>query len=365
MKLLYITNQISGAAGLERVLSIKASYLADTLNYEVHILTLNQNNTPLFYDFSDKLIYHDIPYKGTVFKSVFQYIKGIRQTIKKIKPDIILVCDDGLKGFYVPLFTNKPCPMVYERHVSIHVEQKKDKNNYFASIAQKIKHKLMLFGAKRYDAFVVLTRGNLKEWNLKNILVISNPLPFNTEITSKLNHKIVLAVGRQSYQKAYDRLLKSWHIVHKKHPDWNLEIYGKIDENLKLQTQANNLGIGDTVNFHKPVKNIEDKYEQASIYAMSSRFEGFGMVLIEAMSYGLPCVSFDCPYGPSDIITDYKDGILIENGNIQSFADAIIKLIENQSLRQDMGENAQVKAQNYVPEKIMQKWDALFKSLKQ
>lgn len=125
------------------------------------------------------------------------------------------------------------------------------------------------------------------------------------------------------------------------------------------------MGIGDTVNFHKPVKNIEDKYEQASIYAMSSRFEGFGMVLIEAMSYGLPCVSFDCPYGPSDIITDYKDGILIENGNIQSFADAIIKLIENQSLRQDMGENAQVKAQNYVPEKIMQKWDALFKSLKQ
>lgn len=363
MKLLYITNQISGAAGLERVLSIKASYLADELGYEVHILTLNQKNKPLFYNFSDKLIYHDIPIIGNIFTSFFQYINGIKNTIKQVKPDVISVCDDGLKGFYVPFFTNKPCPMIYERHVSIHVEQKKDNSSFLSSFVQKIKHKLMLNAAKKYDAFVVLTNGNLKEWDLNNLVVISNPLPFLSEKKSELNNKIVLAVGRQSYQKGYDRLLKSWQLVNKKHPDWKLKIYGKFDEQLNLKANSKNLGISGSVTFYKPVKNIEDKYNEASIYVMPSRFEGFGMVLIEAMSYGIPCVSFNCPYGPSDIISSNKDGILVENGNIEAFAESIIHLIENEDLRHNMGEKAKIKATHFLPEKIMAKWDDLFKSL--
>ncbi|MFD1613941.1 glycosyltransferase family 4 protein [Gelatiniphilus marinus] len=363
MKLLYITNQISGAAGLERVLSIKASYLADNLDYEVHILTLNQKNKPLFYNFSDKLIYHDIPIEGNTLAYFFKYIKGIKNTIKKVNPDVISVCDDGLKGFFVPFFTKKTCPMIYERHVSISVEQKQDKTSFFSSLANKLKHKLMLFAAKKYDAFVVLTNGNLKEWDLNNLMVISNPLPFSSEKKSDLNSKTVLAVGRQSYQKGYDRLLKSWQIVNKKHPDWKLDIYGKFDEQLHLRENSQTLGISKSVTFYKPVKNIEDKYKEASIYVMPSRFEGFGMVLIEAMSYGLPCVSFNCPYGPSDIISQYKDGILVENGDIDEFAKSISQLIENESLRRELGKNAQVKATHYLPEKIMAKWDGLFKSL--
>lgn len=363
MKLLYITNQICGAAGLERVLSIKASYLADKLDYEVHILTLNQRDNPLFYNFSNKLIYHDIVQNGNIVNSTFQYLKGIREIVKKINPEIISVCDDGLKGFFVPFFIKKPCPMIYERHVSKQVEVKNDKKNYFSSLFQKAKYTLMQFGAKKFDAFVVLTNGNLNEWELKNILVISNPLPFLPKAPSKLNNKTVLAVGRQSYQKGYDRLLESWQKVTEKHSDWKLEIYGKIDNSLNLKATASKLGISDYVNFYKPIKNIEDKYKEASIYVMSSRFEGFGMVLIEAMSYGLPCVSFDCPHGPSDIISQYEDGLLVKNNDIESFAKSINELIENTQLREEIGKKAEVKAKKYLPEKIMKEWDTLFKSL--
>jgi glycosyltransferase involved in cell wall biosynthesis len=363
MKLLYITNQICGAAGLERVLSIKASYLADKFDYEVHILTLNQGDSPLFYKFSEKLIYHDISFNGSKINYFLQYLKGIKTAINKINPDVISVCDDGLKGFFIPYFTKKPCPMIYERHVSKQVEVTNDKSNFLSSFIQKIKYSLMQYGAKKYDAFVVLTNGNLNEWDLKNIMVISNPLPFLSEKNSKLSNKIVLAVGRQSYQKGYDRLLKSWQKVNKKHPDWKLVIYGKFDDSLNLIATTNKLKISDSVNFYEPVKNIEDKYKEASIYVMSSRFEGFGMVLIEAMSYGLPCVSFDCPHGPSDIISQYKDGILVKNGDVQNFSKSIIELIEKPQLRTEIGKKAKVKSKTYLPEKIMVKWDTLFKSL--
>ena len=118
IKLLYITNKTNGPGGLERVLSIKASYLADHLDYEIHILTLDQGNVEMFYDFSSNIIHHDIATGNNPISFLQNYIKGLNRIVKKIKPNVISVCDDGLKGFLVPLLIGKPCPMIYERHVS-------------------------------------------------------------------------------------------------------------------------------------------------------------------------------------------------------------------------------------------------------
>ncbi len=363
MILVYIVNRIDGPGGLERVLSIKATMLADEFDYKIHIITLNQDNENLFYDFSSKITYHNIEAIGNPISKMFAYISGLNEIIKKISPHVIAVCDDGLKGFFVPIIVKKPCPMIYERHVSKNVVIRKDAPSIFNKINTKIKFSLMNFGGRFYDRFVVLTNGNLKEWNFKNIVVIPNPLSFCPEKQSKLVNKNVLAVGKQSYQKGYDRLLKSWKIVTDTYPEWTLNIYGTINESEGLVEQAGALKIGSKVNFYQPVKNIAEKYQEASIYVMSSRYEGFGMVLTEAMAYGVPCVSFDCPFGPSDIITNKENGILIKNGDTEGLANAIKLLIDNDEMRKSMGKNARISVNRYMPKKIGSEWNDLFTSL--
>ncbi|GGK60447.1 MULTISPECIES: glycosyltransferase family 4 protein [Flavobacteriaceae] len=364
MKILYITNGINGSGGLERVLAVKASYLADILGYEVAILTLNNGHNQPFYKFSTKIKLHDIKVVGNLFNYILSYRKGIKKVLKNIKPNVISVCDDGFKGLLFPVLFGKSIPVIYERHVSKQIENKKDDISIVQSLKTTLKFGLMNFGATQFHKFVVLTNGNLKEWKeLNNIDVIPNPLPFNSLEQSAHTNKKVLVVGKQSYQKGYDRLLAVWSLVSKKYPDWKLEVYGKLNPELGLEARTKELGIDTNVKFYPPVEDIQEKYKEASIYIMTSRFEGFGMVLIEAMSFGVPCVAFDCPHGPSDIIQNGEDGFLIANGDIDTFAFKLMDLMENKSLRQQLGTNAIDHVHRFNVTEVVKKWDTLFKSL--
>ena len=365
MKILYITNGIAGSGGLERVLSIKASYLADKLDYEVHIITLNEQNLLVFFEFSSKIIYHNIVIEGSFINYVYRYTNGINNIVNTINPDIISVCDDGLKAFFLPLIIKKKRPIIYERHVSRNIFLGTDQIGFFLNIRIKLLFGLMNVLGANFNKFIVLTNDNLLEWNLKNLEVIPNPLTFYPDKVSSLQNKSVIAVGKHCYQKSYDRLLASWQIVQESHPDWTLNIYGKIDENFGLSELAKNLKIENSVNFYPPEKNIQQKYLESSIFVLSSRFEGFGMVIIEAMACGLPTISFDCPCGPKDIIADNIDGFLIENGDIQKFGEKLIILIENDNKRYEFGAHARQNVKRFLPEKIMKKWETLFKELVQ
>ncbi|MDO7171366.1 glycosyltransferase family 4 protein [Mariniflexile sp. AS56] len=362
MRLLYITNQIFAAAGLERVLSIKASALADDFDYDVHIITLNQGNEPLFYSFSNKITYHDLSIKGNTLNYIFNYISKIRDTINKINPDCISVCDDGLKGFYLPFLISKNCPIIYERHASKYISLNSN------SLRDKIKHylqnKLMHIGAKKFDAFVVLTDNNVKEWELRNIRVIPNPLSFYPHDFSTVSENKVISVGSHYYQKGFDVLLQIWATLSAQFPNWELNIYGKADDKNTYSKLAKKLKIDHQVNFFKPVKNIGDKYKESSIYAMTSRSEGFGMVLIEAMAYGVPCIAFDCPSGPKDIITNNEDGFLISNGDLSDYTEKLKYLMQNKEERSKMGQAARLKSKTYLPESIILQWHTLFTNLR-
>lgn len=253
--------------------------------------------------------------------------------------------------------------MIYERHVSKSIEMR----HYLSALKKwsiRIKWILMEILAKNYDKFVVLTNGNKNEWkSLQNMEVIANPLSFYPKESSSTQNRKVIAVGKQSYQKGYDLLLEAWQEVVKKLHGWQLNIYGKFDESQQLEQKANELNIAKNVNFYPPEKNIQSKYLESSIYVMSSRFEGFGMVLIEAMACGVPCVSFDCPHGPADIINDGEDGFVVENGNIKALANKIILLIEDMELRKKMGANAKKNIKRYLPGNIVPQWDKLFRTL--
>ncbi|GGZ56829.1 glycosyltransferase family 4 protein [Mesonia mobilis] len=363
MKLLYITNGINGAGGLERVLSIKASYLAQHYNYEVSILSLNDNHINPFYEFSDKIKMLSITVDGNPFQYIKAYKKGITQTVNQMKPDVISVCDDGLKAYFIPKIISKRIPLIYERHVSKEIEMRDD-YSFIKKTIIKSKWRLMERMAKSYRKYVVLTEGNKKEWKgLKNLEVIANPVSFYPNEKSSLLQKQVICVGKQSYQKGQDLVIRAWEKVNQIHPDWNLVLYGKLEPSLNLDKIRRNLNLEDSVFFYKPEKDIQAKYLDSSIYVMSSRFEGFGMVLVEAMACGVPCVSFDCNYGPSDIIQDGKDGYVVENGNIEKLSLKLLKLIEDKDLRIEMGAQAKQNVKRYLPEIIVSQWDELFKSL--
>lgn len=356
MTLLYITNGINGPGGLERVLSIKASLLAEEYGYNVHVLVLNNAHTNPFYEFSPKITFHSIEVGGNPINYFNSYKNGIQKIVDQIQPDMISVCDDGLKGFFLPRFIKTPAKWLYERHASVHLNT----DNGFKG---KIQRLLMNWNIRQFDQFVVLTPSNIKEWKGNNIIAIPNPLSFESLNTSSLENKKIIVVGSHSYNKGYDLLLKVWGNIEQKYSDWELNVYGKYDKNNTFVKMRDEMNL-QNVKFHEPVKNIKDNYLESSIMLLTSRSEGFGMVLIEAMECGLPCVSFDCPSGPADIIKNDEDGFLINLEDVNAMTDKISLLIENKELRKTMGAKAKENVKRYSQHEIVKQWDELFKTLK-
>jgi glycosyltransferase involved in cell wall biosynthesis len=285
----------------------------------------------------------------------------MRDIVATLKPDVISVCDDGLKGFFLPLLLPK-IPLVYERHVSKQIAFGANPS-WLKKISVSLQLQLMNWLGRTFDKFVVLTQDNVQEWKLPNIQVIANPLSFYPENQSSLINKTVIAVGKHTYQKGFDRLLQSWAVIQQTQSEWTLEIYGKFDEQHSLHYLAKQLNIEKSVHFFEPVSDIQSRFLNASVFAFPSRFEGFGMVLIEAMACGVPCVSFDCPCGPKDIIRSGEDGFLVPNNEVDDFTQKLMQLMEYQDLRRQMGTQAKHNVQRYLPEEVLNKWDELFRLL--
>ncbi|MCF0197051.1 MAG: glycosyltransferase, partial [Bacteroidaceae bacterium] len=175
--------------------------------------------------------------------------------------------------------------------------------------------------------------------------------------------KRVISVGRVTEQKGYDLLVEIWARVAERHPDYEMAIFGGGPDQMMIERRAKELGISDSFRFYPPTPDIVAEYEQSELYVMSSRFEGFGLVLVEAMSCGVPVLSFDCPHGPSDIITDGQDGYLIPLGDIDSFAERICYLIEHPEERQRLTANGIESARRYSLPHIIPQWERLFSRL--
>jgi len=174
--------------------------------------------------------------------------------------------------------------------------------------------------------------------------------------------KRIISAGRFTYQKGYDLLIDAWNLVIPHYPDWQLSIYGNGNP-IIYSNQLIRYKLSGTIRFLPATLDIVEKYAESSIYVMSSRFEGFGLVLGEAMSCGLPCVSFDCPNGPNEIIKNGEDGILVPNGDINALAEAMEKLMEDVELRRNMGQNAKRNIQRFNEDAIMDKFLRISKQI--
>ena len=193
--------------------------------------------------------------------------------------------------------------------------------------------------------------------------MISNPLSFAPTTVSSHTDKRVIAVGRYCYEKGYDHLLQAWAIVQDKRPDWRLDVFGDGDRSA-YEALMDQYGVDHSrCKMNQSTQNIQQEIERSAISVCSSRFEGFGLVIIEAMACGVPVVSFDCPWGPRTIISDGEDGILVENGNVNQLADAILKIITDDQLRTAMGSKASVNVQRFSIEIIANLWKKLFEEI--
>ncbi|MEN1957895.1 glycosyltransferase family 4 protein [Luteimonas changyuni] len=351
MKVLYVANGIRGSGGLERVLLHKASYLCDTYGYAVGILVLNEPPGAPFYPVSPAVEVRHFHASGSAVAYLLAYRKGLRKAVAQFRPDVVSVCDDGLKGLLAPLLLPRTRPaLVYERHASLELMR---------SPWQKA---VMRPLARLYDRLVLLTQGNVKEWGVPGAVVIPNPLPDFETGTSPARKPQILCVGSLSHNKGQDLLIEAWARIAARHPDWSVQVYGKGDPGPLIALAAAR-GVAERIEFHQPVADIASRYKQASLFLLPSRSEGFGMVLLEAMSCGMPCISFDCPSGPGDILTDGKDGVLVPAEDVAALAAAMDALIDNPAQREALGQQARITAQTYRIDKIAASWDQLLTSL--
>lgn len=355
MNLLFLIHDMSHGAGTERVLSTLANELAER-GYSINIVSC-QNGLSSTFELHENI--HLDTLKGEqILNPILRKInniKKLRDICKQTKFDVI-ICVDVTLCLYLPFINVNHSKVIAWEHFSYDV--------VFGSKLQKIARK---FSASYCDALVVLTKADLKcymdnEKFIKNIVQINNPINITQNIKYKEEKKTVLAVGRLENEKGFDLLLQSWKLVEDKYPEWRLKIVGEGSKRAELESLSTNLKLLK-VSLSGYTSNIELEYENADIFVCSSRSEGFGMVLIEAQSYGIPVISFDCPVGPGEIIENGKNGILVENGETQKLAEAIKELIENTELRELLAKNAKYTVMQFNAKAVASEWENLFKTL--
>ena len=361
MIIVYCINGFYRAAGMERVLADKANWLARH-GYAVTILTTDQQGRPEAFPLDPRIAHFDLDINyeqnngGSLLDKLVHYpCKQLRhrrrlaQKLAQIRPDIT-----------VSMFCNEVnlLPKIHDgsrKVLEVHFSRFKrlqyGRNGLWA-IVDRLRSRSDLRLAARYDLFVVLTEEDKSYWpNLPDLRVIPNPRTFTFEAPASLDSRQVLAVGRYSHQKGFDRLLDAWKRIDT--TGWTLRIAGSGDD---LGPVPDNVVLG-------PSDNIQEEYLHSAFLVLSSRYEGLPMVLLEAQAAGLPIVAFACQCGPRDVVTDGVDGLLIPEGDIAVLAAGMKTLMDDTTLRRRMGAAAYRHSDRYDKEKIMSQWERLFQSL--
>ena len=373
MRLVYCIAGTRHSGGMERVLANKANYWVRH-GHDVTIVTTDQHGElPFFHlDTRVKCIDLEINYEDNNGKSIWnklayypfkQYVhrKRLRALLKRVQPDITIsmFCNEAA---FLPKIKEGGWK-VLEIHFSKYKRLQYGRKGLWRWV-DIVRSRYDEILVKKYDRFVVLTEEDKSYWGaLPNMVVIPNARTFTPDNTALLQNKKVLAVGRLTYQKGFERLIEAWSLLNGKYPNWKLFIVGDGEKKEELEQLVVDSCLQDSVFLKAPVKDMEQLYREASVIAMTSRYEGLPMILLEAQAYGIPIVSFKCQCGPADIITDGKDGFLVPEGNIPMMAEKLSMLMADYQLRAKMGKAAVLSSKRFDEERVMNQWENLFRSL--
>lgn len=375
MKIIYCMASVHSPGGMERVLLNKVRYLWEQGGNELTIVTTDQGGRPPFYTFPSgvKLVDLDINYTDDLNLPALQripsFLKRRRLHRKRLtaflmaeKADIVVSLYPSESSF-IP-FIRDGSKKVLELHYNKFFRLQYARSGLLGLIDRFRTWEDERI-VRRFDRFVVLTQEDAGYWGaLPNLQVIPNAaLPVPETRWSPYSRRVI-AVGRLDYQKGFDRLVKAWALLPSDLRDsWHLEIFGQGEWEVRLQELIRKKGVKESARVNPPTKEIFREYAASSFLVMSSHYEGFPMVLLEAMACGLPGVCFTFPCGPKDVIEDGKNGLLVPEGDIPALAGAMERLMRDQALRERMSTAAREIIRTYSEEKVMQQWIQCFNSL--
>ena len=366
MKILFLTDQVYLYGGIEKVLSQKANYFAEILGDEVTIITYNQQNKKPSYSFSSKITFMDLGVNYEIGRSYFhpknlkkvpRHIYGLKKVIHHLKPDVVISSSFGPDFYFLPFVASR-IPKIKEFHSTRFFSSK---SISFKSLMMK---KMTDYMESKFAQLVILNEDEVKYFKSDNVTIIPNPAEIGVE-KCNLEKKKIIAAGRISYQKNFEDLIEIGKKIFEEFRDWEIHIYGDDYLGRKdiLQKVINDSDLQYNIFFKGTTPDLKKTFLEYSIYAMTSNHETFPMVLLEALSVGLPIVSYDCPTGPSRIITNAEDSFLVPYKNLDIFTEKLKLLMQNENLRQEMGIKAIENVQRFSIDKVMQQWKNLLNGL--
>lgn len=348
MNICFIISSLQKPAGTERIASLLANELSKKHN--VTIISRDSNSViPVF------KLNANVKIKN-IEGGILNFYLGLKNFVYKERYDAIFVHNMGKLTPFALLSLGSKVSILSIEHVSFVTR----------NIVLKLVSKLLY---KKLKMIITINTNDEQEFKTfvepNKVVRISNPSPFKISARGNSNfneNKSVIAIGRLSYEKNFSALIEAWHLLGEKTHGWILNIYGDGDEKDKLNnliksTKSKNIFLLSST------RDISSVYINSKFLVMSSRYEGFGMVLIEAMSFGKPVISFNCPHGPADIVENHLNGILVENGNINELSQSIGLLIENDKLRDRLAEGALNSAKKYDISTIAEQWEELLNKL--
>ncbi len=357
-KICFFSGDITRSGGTERVGSVVANELAKNEEFDICFLSLWEKQQKSFYDIAKNIKRYKLFETEVSGKKILSYIKSIRRFVKSREIDILIDIDGILDLYSIPALWGTKVKLISWEQFNFY--QNPDGN--YRKITRK-------WAAKRADAIVVLTdedKGNYEqELKIRGKLQrIYNPIEQGEQIKDyKVESKTIISAGRLTYQKGFDMLLDIARKVFQKHSDWKWIICGDGEDRKVLEDKITEYHLEDYVILKGNVENIDEYYQQSAMFVLTSRFEGFGLVLTEAKRMGLPCISFRCPAGPAEIIVDGINGYLVDCFDIEMMAERISELIEDNEKRISFSNNALIETDKFDIISVAKQWEKLIGEL--
>lgn len=378
MKLLFVIKSFAQVAGVERVMADKMNYFASS-GHTILLVTYEQGSHPLIFSLHPTINHidldcrfftlHNQPYVKRFFESLIMKLRfyiRIKKIIKNFKPDSVISPTYPLSIIGELASAKGDAKLIFESH-GAYVQAFKEFCNpqsLSEKLIAKIHDRIALKALSKCDYLAALTKGDCNFWaqHIPNTCVIPNPLTYYPETINDVqkDHNRIISIGRLTSIKRFDRLIEAFALIHQNNPLWHIDIYGEGSDKPQLNDIITKFGLTNRIIIHPPTNNIFSEMKKSQILVMTSESEGFPLVLIEAMACGTPCLSFNCPYGPSEIIEHNKNGILAKNGDIQDLAKQMQYLMNNPKIVEEMSKNARSSAMKYKKEKVMKAWESLY-----